>query len=356
MKTIIIKINLKDNSYPIYVDCPLKKIGAKIKGKKYGKKVLIVSDNNVFPIYGNILKESIINTGKEVFEIILTSGEKTKNFEELIKILEICGKNKMSRDDTIITLGGGVVSDIGGFASAIYMRGINFVAIPTTLLSQVDAAVGGKTAINLPYGKNLVGTFYQPSLVCIDITTLKTLPEKEVKQGLSEIIKYGIIKNKKIFTLIENSNSEIQDNYKFLITESINIKKDVVEKDEKETKGLREILNFGHTIGHAIEISHFPQFNHGEAVALGMVGESYISYQLGICNKDIFIRIKNLITKKGLPSSFKNIDIKKMIQFLSYDKKVRQGQIRFVLPKKIGAVKIGIPLTLKEVEKILKTI
>ncbi|MCK9266978.1 3-dehydroquinate synthase [bacterium] len=351
-----IKIELTENSYLIYVDYKLNKITNIFKENKYGNKILIVSDDNVFPLYGNLIKEGLSTMGKKVFEVILAPGEKTKTFNQLIKIIEVCGKNKMGRDDTILTLGGGVVSDIGGFASSIYMRGINFVTVPTTLLAQVDASVGGKTAVNLPFGKNLVGSFYQPSFVYIDLNTLDTLSNKEIKQGISEIIKYGIIKKKQIFDIMEKETVDIKQHYKFLVTESLKIKKDVVEKDEKEKRGLREILNFGHTLGHAIEISHFPKFTHGEAVALGMVGETFISSCIGLCGKDVFYKVKEVVKKWELPFSFKNIKLEEALEFLSYDKKVRQGKIRFVLPQSIGKVKTGVVLTIEEVENFLKDI
>jgi|LSQX01.2.fsa_nt_gb 3-dehydroquinate synthase len=351
-----IKIELSEESYLIYVDYTLGKISNIFRGKKYSNKILIVSDTNVFPIYGNIIKEELSTIGKEVFEIVLPPGEKTKNFNQLIKIIEVCGNNRMGRDDTILTLGGGVVSDIGGFASSIYMRGINFVTVPTTLLAQVDASVGGKTAVNLPFGKNLVGSFYQPSFVYIDLNTLNTLSNKEIKQGISEIIKYGIIKNKQIFDIMERETVDIKKHYKFLVTESLKIKKEVVEKDEKEKRGLREILNFGHTLGHAIEISHFPRFTHGEAVALGMVGETYISSCVGLCEKDVFYKVKEVVKKWELPFSFTNIKLEETLKFLSYDKKVRQGKIRFVLPQSIGKVKTGVVFTIEEVENFLKDI
>lgn len=355
MPEIKIKIS-EENCSAVYTDCLLEKIGSKIKNKKCGKKVLILSDDNVFPLYGDTVKRAVREEGKETVELVLAHGEATKNFSEVYRILEACGKNKMSRDDTILTLGGGVVSDIGGFAASVYMRGVNFAAVPTTLLAQVDAAIGGKTGVNLPFGKNLAGSFYQPSFVYIDLNTLKSLPQKEVRQGLAEIIKYGVIKSRKIFDVMSKDMQDIKSHYGFLVSESINIKKKVVEKDEKEKKGLREILNFGHTLGHAVEISHFPQFSHGEAVSLGMVGESYISFRLGICRKDTYEKIVAAVRKNSLPFSYAGIKRQQALQFLSYDKKVRQGKIRFVLPEKIGSVKRGITVSVEEAGKIIKEI
>jgi len=349
-----IKINLPDNGYHVHVGCSLERIGSRMKGGRFGKKVLILSDKNVFPLYGETVKKSAREAGKEVSEMILPPGEGTKNFQEVYRIIETCGKNRMGRDDTLLTLGGGVASDTGGFAASIYMRGMNFAAVPTTLLAQVDAAIGGKTGVNLPFGKNLAGSFYQPSFVYIDINTLNTLPGKEIKQGLAEIIKYGVIRSRKIFSIMENGRGGIEKEYRQLIMESVKIKRDVVEKDEKEKKGLREILNFGHTLGHAIEISHFPLFSHGEAVALGMAGESFMGMSMGICGRETYCRIKEVIRQFGLPCLFSGIRINEAFEYLGYDKKVRQGKIRFVLPEKIGSVRRGIAIPLGEVEKMIK--
>ncbi len=352
-----IKVNLGENTHYIYIDYPLEEIGKKIKNSKFGKKFAILSDNNVFSIYGKKVKKSLEKENRIVKEILIPPGEKQKNFNICLKIIENLLKFEINRDDTLINLGGGVINDIGGFVASIYMRGIKYISIPTTLLSQVDASIGGKTGINLKYGKNLIGTFYQPSLIIIDLKTISTLPYREIKQGVAEIIKYGVIKNEKIFETLEKIKiNEIEDNYKFLISESVKIKVDIVEKDEKEKTGLREILNFGHTLGHAIEISNIKKFSHGDAVSLGMIGESYISFKKNFCDKEVYERIKNLCNKYKLYTSFEEIDFKKIVEFMKYDKKIKGGKLRFVLPEKIGRVKIGFEIEEKEVLKILKEI
>mgnify|MGYP000098727458 CR=1 FL=1 len=352
-----IKVNLGENTHYIYIDYPMEEIGKKIKNSKFGKKFAILSDNNVFSIYGEKVKKSLEKENRIVKEILIPPGEKQKNFNICLKIIENLLKFEINRDDTLINLGGGVINDIGGFVASIYMRGIKYISIPTTLLSQVDASIGGKTGINLKYGKNLIGTFYQPSLIIIDLKTISTLPYREIKQGVAEIIKYGVIKNEKIFETLEKIKiNEIEDNYKFLISESVKIKVDIVEKDEKEKTGLREILNFGHTLGHAIEISNIKKFSHGDAVSLGMIGESYISFKKNFCDKEVYERIKNLCNKYKLYTSFEEIDFKKIVEFMKYDKKIKGGKLRFVLPEKIGRVKIGFEIEEKEVLKILKEI
>ncbi|MCM8818826.1 MAG: 3-dehydroquinate synthase [Candidatus Omnitrophica bacterium] len=352
-----IRVNLEKKSYYIYVGYPLEKIGTKIIDRNIGNKVVILSDENVYPIYGKTVKQSIEKTDKIVQEIIVSPGEKEKNFKTVIDIIKDLVNFNINRDDLILNLGGGVISDIGGFVASIYMRGIKYVNVPTTLLAQVDASIGGKTGINMEEGKNLVGTFYQPYFVYIDFNTLSSLPYSEIKQGISEIIKYGVIKNKKIFEKLEKTDLEqIKNEYEFLISECVKIKVEVIEKDEREEKGLREILNFGHTLGHGIEISDIKNFSHGDAVCLGMIGESYISYKIGLGEKEIYQRIKELGKKFKLLSYFDKIECEKIIKFLQHDKKIKKGKLRFVLPKRIGKVKVGVELDENEVLKILKEI
>lgn len=350
-----IKLNLKEKkSCVICLGYPLRKIGS-LLGKGYGRKVLILSDKNVYSLYGKAVKNSLIDEGKNVIEMSILPGERMKNLSAVFKIINKCAENNMERNDTVLTLGGGVISDLGGFAAAIYMRGINFVAVPTTLLAQVDASIGGKTGVNLSYGKNLVGSFYQPSFVYIDYSTLSTLPEREIKQGLAEIVKYGIIKSKKIFSLFEKVPvNEIKNFYPSLIEESVKIKKGVVEKDEREKKGVREVLNFGHTLGHSIEISHLHKFSHGESVSLGMAGESYISWKIGLCKEDVYKRIINVLRKYELPYNFSSIAIDKIFNHIKYDKKARDGNLRFVLVRDIGSVETGVIVKIEDIKKMIK--
>jgi len=350
-----IRVNLKEDSYFVFAGYPLKDIGRLLTEERYGRKVLLLSDTNVFTLYGKTVRNSLTGKGKEVIEVVIPYGEKVKSLKNAFALLKKCAESNVGRDDTILTLGGGVVSDLGGFVASIYMRGINFIAAPTTLLAQVDASIGGKTGVNLPFGKNLVGSFYQPSFVYMDYNTLLTLPEREIKQGLAEIIKYGIIKSKKIFNLLEKIEiQKINKPLPFLIEESVMIKKDVVEKDEKERKGLREILNFGHTLGHAIEISHLSRFSHGESVALGMAGETYISWKMGFCKKEVYYTIREILKKCRLPFALSSIALDKSFNYLRYDKKMRQGNLRFVLIEDIGKVKRGVVMKIEDVTRILK--
>jgi len=350
-----IRVNLRENSYFVYSGYSLKDIGRLLTEERYGRKILLLSDTNVFPLYGKTVRNSLTGEGKKVIEEVIPYGEKVKSLKRVFYLLKRCVESNMGRDDTILTLGGGVISDLGGFVASIYMRGINFIAVPTTLLAQVDASIGGKTGVNLPAGKNLVGSFYQPSFVYMDYKTLLTLPAREMKQGLAEIVKYGIIQSRKIFNLLEKIEiQKISKFLPFLIEESVKIKKNVVEKDEKERKGLREILNFGHTLGHAIEISHLSRFSHGESVALGMAGEAYISWKMGFCKKEVYYTIREILKKCHLPFDISSIALNKVFNYLIYDKKVRQGNFRFVLVEDIGKVRSGVVIRKEDVAKVLK--
>jgi len=338
MKKIEIKIEEKKKSI-CFIDIPFEKIPEKLKSN--GDKFLIISDKNVYPLFGEKLR-SVISKNGDVYKFILKSGENEKNLKNIEKILHYCYENNFSRDDTILALGGGVISDISGFVSSIYMRGINFITIPTTLLAQVDASIGGKTGVNFYNKKNLIGSFYQPEFIFINFETLKTLPEREMKQGIAEIIKYGVIKNKKIFELLEKNKENIKKYLPEIVEKCVKIKGDIIKKDEKEKTGLREVLNFGHTIGHAIEVLDNYKFNHGEAIANGMVYETFIAFKLGFCEKATYERIKNIVSSFNFPEFKGKNNIDKIIENLWYDKKVRKGNLRFVLPEKIGKVKTGV--------------
>ncbi len=356
MEEIILKTESITRSL-IYTGCSLQDIGSELDKKDIGKKVLILSDSRVSRLYGELVENSIKEAGREPINVTLPQGEDTKNITRLLEIIEVMARNTMSRDDAIVALGGGVISDIGGFAASIYMRGIHFIAAPTTLLGQVDAAIGGKTAVNLAYGKNLAGSFYQPVFVYADQSTLLTLSEKEKKQGLAEVIKYGVIAGSKILDILRKTDiSGLEGYYDFLVPESIKIKKAVVEKDEKETRGMRDVLNFGHTIGHAVEFSSPGQYTHGEAVAVGMVCEAFISYKTGLSSMDTYIQIRDIVAGFKLPYTFSATDTDKVLKFIDYDKKTRKGLLQFALPEEIGRMKCRVAISKKDVGLLLKEI
>ncbi len=294
--------------------------------------IIILTDENI--VNNNWLEKLLYVLPKEVYNLIIKSGEKYKNLDTVANIWETMNNYKLDRKSLLINLGGGIVSDLGGFCASTYMRGIKFLNIPTTLLSQVDASVGGKTGFDYNSCKNLIGSFAEPYKVVIDSSTLSTLPEREFNSGMAEVIKYGIIYDKDFFDYLESENIDID----YVIKKCCEIKADVVNKDFKEG-GLRKILNFGHTIGHAIETLSLETKSpllHGEAVALGIVAICYIASKIGKINDNNFERIKNILKKYNLQTSYNGLDIDEVYNFLFKDKKVVAGKVKFVLPNEIG--------------------
>jgi 3-dehydroquinate synthase len=291
----------------------------------------------------------------------LKGGERSKEIGTLQKLYTSAAHQKLDRNTFILAIGGGVIGDITGFFAATYLRGLKVIHIPTTLMAQVDSSIGGKTGMNLREGKNLVGSFHQPSLVLIDADILKTLPQREFQSGLAEVIKYGVIADRKLFERLEKKMDKVlardSTELSWIINRCCSIKARVVSKDEFETKGLRAILNFGHTIGHGIEAAAQYKFLHGEAIAIGMIGAAQLSEQfLKFTAKDSQ-RIANLIKRAGLPTKIpKNISNQKILQAMKLDKKAAEGKIRFVLAQKIGTVKTGIPIPLAMIEKTLQLV
>jgi 3-dehydroquinate synthase len=305
--------------------------------KEFGaSKYAIITDSNVKALYADDLQNCLKESGLECELISFPAGESSKTPETAITIARQLAKNNFDKNSLIIALGGGVVGDLAGFIASFYKRGIDFVQAPTTLLAQVDSAIGGKTAVNISEGKNLIGSFYQPKAVFIDVGALQTLPKKEIRNGFAEIIKYGVIQNKEIFDILENSAPTL-NLYEKLVEMAVKIKAAVVEKDEKET-GLRKILNYGHTIGHAIETAESYAVSHGEAISLGMVYEAKISEKLGLLDKKQMERQNSLLTAMGLPTTYKG-NVELLIQIMQRDKKNKDGKIYFVLPTEIGNVK-----------------
>lgn len=305
------------------------------------KKIHIITDLTVKELYLDKLIK-ILNYPYISYTVI-KEGEQYKSFETLQIILSDILNNGLDRSSLIIGLGGGIVGDISGFAASVYMRGIDFIQIPTTLLSQVDSSVGGKTAINFENIKNIVGRFYQPKYVLIDISMLETLDEKNIRSGIGEILKYGIIYDNELFKYINTNYKEINDLnnqvIENLIYESINIKREVVEKDEVEL-GLRMILNFGHTVGHGIEMLKDFDLLHGEAVLLGMLIESYIAFQQKLITKDYYEEIKITIEKFIDKPSINLKQANNIYSKMKYDKKNKEGKIKLVLPIGVGQVKV----------------
>jgi 3-dehydroquinate synthase len=337
MKTI--NINIEKRGYPIYVGQGLLENYDLFKKHIPGKRVAIVSNEKVASLYLQKISDTLC-VEKEIIPIILPDGEAFKNSESLNLIYDGLLAGKANRQITLIALGGGVIGDMTGFAAATFMRGVDFIQIPSTLLSQVDSSVGGKTGINHPLGKNMIGAFYQPKCVIADIDLLETLSNKELSAGMSEVIKYGLIRDYKFFEWLENNIKGIMQRDSSLIIDAVvrscQNKADIVEADEFES-GIRAILNLGHTFGHAIETATgYNEWLHGEAIAIGMVMAADLSLQMGWLTTEENDRIKSLIINTNLPINPPEISKKKFLELMQLDKKTTEGQINLVLQQGIG--------------------
>ena len=296
------------------------------------QKAIIISDSNVFPLWGDIILKSLTDANFQVNHIVFPAGEASKNGNTYLEILNFLAQNKVTRSDVIIALGGGVVGDITGFAAATYLRGISYIQIPTTLLAMVDSSVGGKTAIDLPSGKNLAGAFYQPKLVLCSLNTLSTLPQKIFCDGCAEVIKYGVLYDVDLFQhLLEKG---IQFDQEYVISRCVELKRDVVITDEFDT-GARQMLNLGHTIGHAIEATSHYTVSHGEAVAIGMAMVSKASAELGICEHSIHHQICNTLENFSLPTET-SATADQLYNFTLSDKKRSNNYVNLIVPNIIG--------------------
>jgi len=341
MKTV--KVGLGEKSYDILIGYPLGEIGGMLKKYTKGIKSLIVTNPTIAEYYLETVERSLQEAGFRVFVAQVPDGEKHKSQTEASRLYAKCVEYRLERESIIVGLGGGVIGDLAGYVAATFMRGLPIVQVPTTFLAQVDSSVGGKVAVNLPEGKNLVGSFYQPFLVYIDLAVLKTLPVEEMEAGMAEVVKYGIILDKNFFEYLEEKIGKLRELdlevLERVVAQCCKLKARVVEKDERE-KGLRSILNFGHTLGHALEaLTDYKKYKHGEAVAIGMVGACRIAEEMGMFKKEARDRIERLIEKAGLPGRIGvELSIDDIIQVLSLDKKVRAGKVRFVLPERMGRV------------------
>ena len=326
-------VNVKDK-YDILIDRGLlEKTGELVKSVLNSKKIMLISDTNVYDIYGDAVKLSLEEQGYQVFTYIFPAGETSKKTAVVVDMVEQMAQCGMTRSDGVVALGGGVCGDMAGFAAAIFLRGITFVQIPTSLLAQVDSSVGGKTAVDLPQGKNLCGAFHQPSLVIIDTNVLKTLSPHFFSDGMGEVIKYGCIKSESLFERLEKENAE--DYIEDVIYECLDIKRIIVENDEKEF-GERALLNFGHTCGHAIEkLWNFETVSHGEAVGIGMVMASRAGESIGLTEEGTADRIAALLKKYGLRSADTH-STAEIVDAMSADKKRTGTGIKLVMLKKIG--------------------
>ncbi len=348
-----IEVALGERSYTIEIKRGLlREIGPRLASLGFGTRCALVTNPRVGGLYAERVRSSLEGAGFEVLTIELPDGEEYKNLAEISKLYDRLIESRMERGFPLLALGGGVIGDITGFVAATYLRGVPYIQIPTTLLSQVDSSVGGKTGVNHPEGKNLIGAFYQPSAVFIDPDVLKSLDPREVKAGLAEVVKYGVIRDEAFFRFLEEKAASLAascdagpggnggDDIVKAIERSCEIKAEVVAADETE-KGLRSILNFGHTFGHAIEAATgYMTFKHGEAVSMGMVMAAGLSESLGLCAGGTGRRIEKVLESMGIPVEPPGLAPDVLIPAMRLDKKVRAGRMRFVLVSGVGEVEL----------------
>lgn len=347
-----ITVNLKKRTYNIIIGPQtLKSAGKYLSDLAIGDFAYIISNPLIYKKYGLQIEKILKKHGFDLKKRLVPDSEKSKSFEVAGSIIRDMAVSARKRRVFVIALGGGVIGDMAGFVASIYKRGVPYIQIPTTLLAQVDSSIGGKTAVDLSVGKNLVGSFYQPVLVLTDPVLLKTLPSRQIKSGLAEIIKYACIKNRRLFTYLQDNMEKILEldlkALEFIIASCCRIKAEIVSYDERETKSFRTILNFGHTLGHAIETAgNYKAYNHGEAVALGMLLAADISEKLSLTGKSTVKRIESLIKRAGLPDKLMKIPLNKVISAHYHDKKFIGSKNRFVLISKIGKtlIKENIPI------------
>lgn len=337
-----LKVDLKDRSYPIIIEKGLiNRVSEEIRKVYKGKKIFIITDDNVNKYYGGKISEELKKNDFEVKLLALKPGEETKNFNTLPIVYNELLDFNLTRSDLIIALGGGVIGDLAGFVASTYLRGVDFVQIPTSLLAQVDSSVGGKVAVDLDRGKNLVGSFYHPKCVLIDPEVLNTLDNRFFIDGMAEVIKYGCIKDKQFFDYLEKmeNNQQLINNMEVVIHKCCDIKRQVVENDEKD-KGERMLLNFGHTLGHAIEqYYNYTKYSHGEGVAIGMYEISKISEEKGLTKKGTSQRIKDILVKYNLPYEL-DVNIEETLEAINLDKKKLGNDLNVIILNEIGSSEI----------------
>lgn len=340
-----VNVDLGDKSYPIYIGGSiLPKIGEYVQRLEVGRKILLVTNPTVYALYGQVVVGGLNKSGLEVVVGEIPDGEQYKTLESARSLYDTAFEHSLDRKCAVLALGGGVIGDLAGFVAATYMRGLPFIQVPTTLLAQVDSSVGGKVAVNHPRGKNIIGAFYQPKMVFADIDTLQTLPQREFRAGMAEVIKYGVIKDSGFFKFLENEQINIKklsrEEIIRVIETSCAIKAWVVEQDETE-QGLRTILNYGHTFGHAYEaLTGYKKYVHGEAVAIGMNTAAGVAVKLGMLSASDRTSILNLVRAFDLPVHFGLLKPEEIIESMSHDKKALAGKVRYILPEAIGQVKL----------------
>jgi 3-dehydroquinate synthase len=359
METVKLHLAEKSRIYSILIgEGLIEEAGRLLQEHQIKGRILIVTNPTVAQWYLQPLLLSLTTAGYQVDYIEIPDGEEYKSLEQANRIYDRLLNDRYDRKTTLIALGGGVIGDLTGFVAATYMRGVRLVQVPTTLLAQVDSSIGGKVAVNHPLGKNMIGAFYQPDVVIADVTTLKTLPPRELSAGMAEVIKHGIILDENYFNLVAAEREAIlklDSNFMtYVVLGSCKIKAAVVEEDEKET-GIRAYLNFGHTIGHSLEsITNYTRFRHGEAVALGMVAATRIAVKTGLLKDASLIELlEKCLTGLNLPVRIPELAVTAICDSMNLDKKVEYGKLRWVMPKRLGEVEIATDIPLDVVQGVL---
>ncbi len=336
-------VSLGKRSYSIHIGTDnLKTIGEKLKQYNLKERATIISTPHIFKLYGSAVVKSLKDQGIDSQTVQVEHGEESKSLEKASQIYDKLIGSKTDRFMPILALGGGMIGDLSGFVASTYMRGTPYIQLPTTLLAQVDSSIGGKVAVNHPEAKNIIGSFYQPRFVLADMNTLKSLPERKYLSGLAEVVKYAFISADDFLDYLEENISGIMAKETDVLTEIVlrccRIKGKIVEEDERDY-GLRAVLNFGHTIGHSIEaVSHYENYRHGEAVAIGIMGAALVSKIKGYADDKLVSKVRNLLTSLSLPTELKEVSVKEILEHIKLDKKVVEGKIQFVLLKAPGEV------------------
>lgn len=349
----MLNVALAERSYPIHIGVGILAQAELILPYIKQKKVVVVTNTTVAPLYLELLRSTLKKGEISILPVILPDGEQFKTWETLNLIFDAMLEGRCERGTTLIALGGGVIGDMGGFAAACYQRGMPFIQVPTTLLSQVDSSVGGKTAINHPLGKNMIGAFYQPKLVLADLATLDTLSDRELKAGLAEVIKYGLIRDPDFFLWLEENVEKILTRDKAALSYAVHRsclnKAEVVAADERES-GERALLNLGHTFGHAIETGlGYGEWLHGEAIAAGTLIASELSCSMGWLDAQAVKRIEAIYLRAGLPVFAPRLGVSKYLELMSHDKKVQDGKLRLVLLEKIGGAVVSEQASIEQI-------
>ncbi len=356
-----LKVNLRESSYKIIIGQKiLQNLGAELKSLNLDGEALVITHPVLKKLYGKIVEKSLVAQGFGVKFFEVAEGEQSKSAHTFVALLGKIARHDVNKNVFIVALGGGVVGDLAGFVAATYRRGVPYVQVPTTLLAQIDSAIGGKTAIDLPVGKNLVGAFYQPKLVYSDVSVLATLNKRQICNGLSEAVKYGVISDRRLFDYIARNVAKLLNSDAKVLQEIVyqcsRIKARVVEQDEKETKGIRTILNFGHTVGHAVEAAgKFHIYQHGEAVALGMRVAAELSVGMKFLSAKDAAILGGVLSDIGLPEKIKGVKFNEILKHMAHDKKFKAGKPRFVLAIGLGCVKVVDGIALPDIKAAIKS-